>query len=200
MRLKTLLRTFGAWWKGRGDPAGAARSAERRWSGTYERRSLVAALGVPADVIPLSCWHTASLVWTSGSAPSRTAPARSWGWSRPEEAPQYSDGLQAQMDVAQAILHRTAATPAPTRSCRVPPAPPTSTLACKAATTMQKIATAPARFAVMADKRVASTSALDHLIAQAPLASPRGPRPTRCRRPPSFRLGHRGQGTAARHA
>jgi hypothetical protein len=36
---------------------------------------------------------------------------------------------------------------------------------------MQKIATAPARFAVMADKRGTLDLALDHLIAQAPLAA-----------------------------
>lgn len=61
--------------------------------------------GVPHQVMPLAVWHTASLgidVWLSAIA---------WGAEQvlvlttDEEAPQYLDGLQAQMDVAQALLN-----------------------------------------------------------------------------------------------
>ena len=87
-----------------------------------------------------------------------------------EEAPQYLDGLQAQMDVAQAILHGLGYTGTHLQLLRA--ASPTDLDAGlqALATTMQKIATAPARFAVMADKRGTLDLALDHLIAQAPLA------------------------------
>jgi hypothetical protein len=66
---------------------------------------LKVAQGVPAHVIPLSLWHTASLGWTSGSVPSRLAPARSWCWSRPKKRRSTSTACRAQMAVAQAILN-----------------------------------------------------------------------------------------------
>jgi hypothetical protein len=79
------------------------------------------AQGVPANVIPLSLWHTASLgldVWLSAIA---------YGASQvvvlvtAEEAPQYLDGLQAQMDVAQAILHGLGYTGTHLCCCAPPP-------------------------------------------------------------------------------
>ncbi len=65
---------------------------------------LKVAKGVPAHVIPLSMWHTASLgleVWLSALA---YGAAQVLVLITNEEAPQYSDGLQAQMLQAQALL------------------------------------------------------------------------------------------------
>jgi hypothetical protein len=91
---------------------------------------LKVAQGVPANVIPLSLWHTASLgldVWLSAIA---------WGASQvvvlvtAEEAPQYLDGLQSQMDVAQAILNGLGYTGTHLQLLRAA-APPTWTPACR---------------------------------------------------------------------
>jgi ferredoxin len=171
VRLKTLLSTYAA--AGGKDAVILLHSQERGKALVEElgrAAQLKVAQGVPANVIPLSLWHTASLgldVWLSAIA---------YGASQvvvlvtAEEAPQYLDGLQAQMDVAQAILHGLGYTGTHLQLLRA--ASPTDLDAGlqALATTMQKIATAPARFAVMADKRGTFDLALDHLIAQAPLA------------------------------
>ena len=62
------------------------------------------AQGVPANVIPVALWHTASTgvdLWLSAIA---FGARQVVVLATAEEAPQYLDGLQAQMDVAQAIL------------------------------------------------------------------------------------------------
>ena len=59
---------------------------------------------MPANVIPVALWHTASLgldVWLSAIA---FGASQIVVLTTAEEAPQYLDGLQAQMEVAQAIL------------------------------------------------------------------------------------------------
>jgi ferredoxin len=106
VRLKTLLSTYAA--AGGKDAVILLHSQERGKALVEElgrAAQLKVAQGVPANVIPLALWHTASLgldVWLSAIA---------YGASQivvlvtAEEAPQYLDGLQAQMDVAQAILH-----------------------------------------------------------------------------------------------
>ncbi|HEX2546416.1 MAG TPA: 4Fe-4S binding protein, partial [Ramlibacter sp.] len=63
-----------------------------------------AAEGVPANVIPLPVWHVASVgidLWLAAIAQGASHIAL---LTTGEEAPQYLDGLQQQMDVAQAIL------------------------------------------------------------------------------------------------
>ena len=60
--------------------------------------------GLPAHVIPLPLWHTASLgldVWLSALAQGA---AQILVLATREEAPQYLDGLQAQMNQVQALL------------------------------------------------------------------------------------------------
>uniref|UniRef100_UPI0035690DBC 4Fe-4S binding protein n=1 Tax=Hydrogenophaga sp. TaxID=1904254 RepID=UPI0035690DBC len=60
--------------------------------------------GVPARVIPYPLWHTASLgleVWLSAFA---YGASQVWVLMTGEEAPQYVDAVQAQMEVAQAIV------------------------------------------------------------------------------------------------
>ena len=171
VRLKTLLSTYAA--AGGKDAVILLHSQERGKALVEElgrAAQLKVAQGVPANVIPLSLWHTASLgldVWLSAIA---------YGASQvvvlvtAEEAPQYLDGLQAQMDVAQAILHGLGYTGTHLQLLRARSPTDLDAGLQALATTMQKIATAPARFAVMADKRGTLDLALDHLIAQAPLA------------------------------
>ncbi|MEY4121494.1 MAG: hypothetical protein RLZZ457_332, partial [Pseudomonadota bacterium] len=65
---------------------------------------LKVAHGVPAHVIPVSLWHTASLgldVWLTALA---YGAAQVLVLHTAEEAPQYAEGLQAQMQQAQALL------------------------------------------------------------------------------------------------
>ena len=60
--------------------------------------------GIPAHVIPVSVWHTASLgldVWLSALGHGA---AQVLVLASGEEAPQYIDGLQAQMNQLQALL------------------------------------------------------------------------------------------------
>jgi ferredoxin len=62
------------------------------------------AKGMPANVIPMSLWHTASLgleVWLTAVA---YGAHQVLVLSTHEEAPQYLDGLEAQMAVAQSLL------------------------------------------------------------------------------------------------
>ena len=63
------------------------------------------AQGVPANVIPVPVWHTASLgidVWLSAVALGASHVAV---LTTNEEAPQYREALREQMAVAQAILN-----------------------------------------------------------------------------------------------
>ena len=171
VRLKTLLSTYAA--AGGKDAVILLHSQERGQALVEElgrAAQLKVAQGVPAHVIPVALWHTASLgldVWLSAIA---------YGASQivvlvtAEEAPQYLDGLHAQMDVAQAILHGLGYTGTHLQLLRA--ASPTDLDAGlqALAATRQKTPAA-GRFAVMADKRGTLDLALDHLIAQAPLAA-----------------------------
>jgi ferredoxin len=126
--------------------------------------------GLPARVLPLALWHSTSVgleLWLSAIAHGAS---QVWVLLTGAEAPQYRDALQAQMDVAQALLSglgyhgshlrlleaRDARDLAELdRTLQAPPA--------------QGVAQA-ATFAVQADKRATLELALDHLLAQAPAA------------------------------
>ena len=125
--------------------------------------------GVPANVIPVAVWHTASLgldLWLSAIAQGAS---QVLVLVTKEEAPQYLDGLQAQMDVAQAILNGLGYSGVHLQLIRAnDPASLDASLQALAGTTRQT-PTLPARFAVAAEKRATLELALDHLVAQAPL-------------------------------
>ena len=132
--------------------------------------------GVPARVLPLALWHTASIgldVWLAAVA---YGASQVWVLMTDEEAPQYRQALRAQMDVAQSILNGLGfrgihfkiieasggdGLPALDLELQAPAA--------------QGVARA-ASFAVQADKRATLELALDHLLEQAPLKP--GARPT----------------------
>ena len=86
-----------------------------------------------------------------------------------EEAPQYLDGLQAQMDVAQAILRGLGYTGTHVQLLRANH--PTALDAALQALgqTRQKTPAVAARFAVAQEKRSTLEMALDHLTEQAPM-------------------------------
>ena len=171
VRLKTLLSTYAA--AGGRDAVILLHSQERGQALVEElgrAAQLNVAQGVPAQVIPLALWHTASLgldVWLSALA---FGASQIVVLATAEEAPQYLDGLQAQMDVAQAILHGLGYTGMHLQLLRATSPTDLDAGLQALSRTRQKTPAVPARFAVMAEKRGTLDLALDHLIAQAPLA------------------------------
>ena len=125
--------------------------------------------GVPARVLPVAVWHTASVgidLWLAAIAQGAS---QVWVLLTDEEAPQYGQALAEQMAVAQAILqglgyggqHFQLITardardlPALDAALRAPPA--------------QGVAR-PAAFAAQADKRGTLELAIDHLLTAAPV-------------------------------
>jgi ferredoxin len=120
--------------------------------------------GVPARVLPLAVWHTASIgidLWLSAIA---LGAADVWVLVTDEEAPEYRVALAEQMAVAQAILaglgyagtHLRLIDAADARALDAAlQAPPAQTVA--------KVAT----LSPQADKRATLDLAIDHLLAQA---------------------------------
>ncbi len=123
--------------------------------------------GVPARVLPVAVWHTASIgidLWLAAIAQGAN---QVWVLTSDEEAPAYRTALAEQMAVAQAILAGMGYTGEHLRliDARTPAAldavlrrPPAQGVA-RAAT-----------FATQADKRATLELALDHLLTQAPSA------------------------------
>jgi Fe-S-cluster-containing dehydrogenase component len=131
------------------------------------------AQGVPAHVIPVSVWHTASLgldVWLSALA---YGAAQVLVLVTAEEAPRYLDGLQAQMDQAQTLLEGLGfAKPA-----QAPVQLVHATQALELDAELQRLTTGKSRlsavvplatFAVAAEKRSTLNFLLDHLLEHAP--------------------------------
>jgi ferredoxin len=124
--------------------------------------------GVPARVLPVGLWHTASVGLDLWLAAIAGGASQVWVLLSEEEAPEYRQALAEQMAVAQAILtglgfkgeHFRLIEARDARdlaaldfALRVPPA--------------QGVAQ-PATLAAQADKRATLDLALDHLLAQAP--------------------------------
>jgi ferredoxin len=170
LKFKTLLSTYAA--AGGKDAVLLLHSQERGQALVEElgrAAQLKLAHGVPANVIPVALWHTANTgvdLWLSAVA---------YGASQVvvltthEEAPQYLDGLQAQMDVAQGILRGLGYTGTHLQLLRA--THPTGIDAALQALgqTRQKTPAVAARFAVAQEKRSTLEMALEHLIAQAPM-------------------------------
>ena len=125
--------------------------------------------GVPHQVMTLAVWHTASLgidVWLSAIA---------WGAEQvlvlttDEEAPQYLDGLQAQMDVAQALLNGLGYSGTHFKLLRARSTQDLDHALQNLQQTTQRVPKIAARFAMAPEKRSTLELALDHLIAQSPL-------------------------------
>ncbi|RZS86094.1 4Fe-4S dicluster domain-containing protein [Pigmentiphaga kullae] len=126
--------------------------------------------GVPANVIPLAVWHTASLgldAWLGAIALGASQIAI---LATAEEAPQYLDNLAAQLAVGQAILDGLGY-PGPHLHLLRPDTPQALDAALRElAARRPGVPAAPARFAMVREKRSTLDFALDHLIAHAPAA------------------------------
>ena len=125
--------------------------------------------GVPARVLPIALWHTASTgleLWLTAVA---YGACQVWVLMTGEEAPQYVLALRAQMDVAQAILTGLGYQG---QHLRILYARDARDLAGLDLELQAPAATGVARqagFAVQADKRATLELALDHLVGQAAL-------------------------------
>ncbi len=117
--------------------------------------------GVPARVIPLPLWHTASLgldVWLSAFA---YGASQVWVLMTDEEAPQYEAALREQMAVAQAIVSGLGYSGTHFRVIRTNDVAALDTqLASPPAQGVKRRAS----FAVQADKRATLDLAIDHLL------------------------------------
>ncbi len=132
------------------------------------------AQGVPAHVMPVSLWHTASLgleVWLMALA---YGAAQVLVLHTAEEAPQYADGLQAQMAQAQAMLEGLGYA----KAAQMPVQLLHATQALELDAELQRLTTGKQRlsstvpaatFAVMADKRSTLSMVVDHLLEHAPV-------------------------------
>ncbi|MES2481761.1 MAG: 4Fe-4S binding protein, partial [Pseudomonadota bacterium] len=167
-RLKTLLDTYAK--AGGRDPMLLLHSQEAG-AAMVEALGRAArvgtAHGVPANLMTMALWHTASTgieLWLAAVASGARHVAV---LATDEEAPQYRDALRQQMDVAQAILTGLGyeGTHFSLLHCKHP-----SDLDQELQLITRRVGGVPttlARFAVGADKRPTLELALDHLIAQA---------------------------------
>jgi ferredoxin len=128
------------------------------------------ARGVPANVIPLALWHTASAgldVWLSAIA---MGASQVLVLTTQEEASDYLKGLREQMAVGQALLSGLGYNG---QHLALIEAGDTASLDKALTQRFQMLAQAPAqpaRFALAQEKRATLELALDHLIAHAPAA------------------------------
>jgi ferredoxin len=124
--------------------------------------------GLPARVLPVSVWHTASVgidLWLAAIAQGAS---QVWVMVTAEEAPEYRQALQEQMAVAQAALTGLGYAGQHLRLLEVRDARDLhaldAALRCEPAQTVAR----PATFSVQADKRATLELAIDHLFTQAP--------------------------------
>ncbi|MEY4727055.1 MAG: hypothetical protein RLZ36_1682 [Pseudomonadota bacterium] len=135
---------------------------------------LKVAQGLPAHVIPVSLWHTASLgleVWLTALA---YGAAQVLVLQTAEEAPQYAEGLQAQMAQAQALLEGlgyASSNQPPVQLVRATQATELDAELQRLTTGAQRLScTVPAAtFAVTAQKRSTLSLVIDHLLEHAPV-------------------------------
>lgn len=169
LKFKTLIATYLR--AGGKQPALLLHSqqAGTRLLGDLGRAARVDAdiLGVPARVLPVAVWHTASLgldVWLSAVAYGAT---NVWVLMTGEEAPQYRDAVRAQMHVAQAILGGLGYKGEHFRILHARDARDLAELDADLQAPAAQSVAKPAGFAVQADKRATLELALDHLLEQA---------------------------------
>jgi len=121
--------------------------------------------GVPARVLPLALWHTASVGMDLWLAALAFGASQVWVLTTGEEAPDYRCALAEQMQVAQAILqglgfdgeHLQLVDARTARQLDAALKRPAAQSVAQAAT-----------FSVQADKRATLDLAIDHLMQQAP--------------------------------
>jgi ferredoxin len=167
VKLRTLLATYAR--AGGQDAAlllhsqeaGSALIGDLGRAASLDRKNV---RGVPARVIPLPLWHTASIgldVWLSAFA---YGASQVWVLMTGEEAPQYREAVREQMAVAQAVLSGLGYAGQHFRVIEARDARDLAdldaALGAPAAQTVKRRAT----FAVQAEKRATVELALDHLL------------------------------------
>jgi len=139
-------------------------------------RTDAAVRGVPARVLPLEVWHTASMgieLWLSAIA---FGASQVWVLMTAEEAPDYRAAVAAQMQVAQTILAGLGLRGEHFRI--VDATEPRALDAALQAAPAQTVKQA-ARFSVQADKRATLDLAIEHLLLEASPAPEAIPLPAR---------------------
>ncbi len=124
--------------------------------------------GLPARVLPLALWHTASAgidVWLTAIAQGAS---QVWVLLSDEEAPEYKQALAEQMAVAQAILSGLGYAGQHLRLLEARDARDLAELDRALRVPAAQTVTRPGSFAVQADKRATLDLAIDHLMALAP--------------------------------
>ena len=124
--------------------------------------------GVPARVLPLAVWHTASVgidLWLAAVAQGAS---QVWVLATEEEAPEYRQALREQMAVAQAVLTGLgyAGEHFKLIECRDARDLPMLDSALRSAPAQTVVRSA--AFAAQADKRSTLDLAIDHLLTHAP--------------------------------
>jgi ferredoxin len=167
VKFKTLLSTYE---KAGGKSPMLLLHSQERGAALVEELGRAARLGVaqgvPANVIPVGVWHTASIgldVWLGAIAFGATKVAV---LTTGEEAPQYLDALREQMEIAQGILGGlgyTGSHLALLRANHITDLDQELRLLTETRTTVP----APARFALAQEKRATLELALDHLVEHA---------------------------------
>jgi ferredoxin len=169
LKFKTLLSTYR---QAGGQDAVLLLHSQERGRALLEEVGRAAQLGVahgvPANVIPVALWHTASLgvdVWLSAIA---FGASQVVVLTTEEEALQYRDALRDQMDVAQAILNGLGYVGSHLRLMRADHLADLDQELGLLAGQRPAIPAVPARFALAQEKRSTLELALDHLIEHAP--------------------------------
>ena len=142
-----------------GDLGRAAQLEKSQKDGTH---------GVPARVLPVSLWHTASTgleLWLTAVA---YGASQVWVLMTEEEAPQYADALRSQMVVAQTILSGLGYQGEHFKLLLVRDARDLAELDRALQLAPAQAPVRHASFAVQSDKRATLELALDHLITHAP--------------------------------
>jgi ferredoxin len=174
VRLKTLLSTYA---KAGGTNAVMLFHSQVAGQQAVEALGRAAQLqkavrGVPANVIPLALWHTASVgldLWLSAIAFGASQVAV---LVTHEEAPAYLQSLKEQMQVAQALLNGLGYSGIHFHLVSAPSAVELDGSLQTLARARPVLPASPARFAVAQEKRSTLDMALDHFITQAPTKLP----------------------------
>jgi ferredoxin len=174
VRLKTMLSTYA---KAGGTNASLLFHSQVAGQRAVEALGRAAQLqkavrGVPANVIPLALWHTASVgldLWLSAIA---FGAAQVAVLVSDEEAPAYLESLAAQMQVAQALLNGLGFVGVHFHLVRASSVAELDASLQTLATARPAVPANPARFAVAQEKRSTLDMALDHFISHAPAALP----------------------------
>ena len=175
VKLRTLLATYQ---KAGGTDAALLLHSQEAGAALVNDLGRMAALdktvrGMPARVIPLPLWHTASVgvdLWLTAFA---YGASQVWVLMTGEEAPQYRDAVREQMAVAQAIVSGLGYSGEHFRVIEVRDARELPALdATLGAPPAQGVARR-ASFAVQAEKRATLELALDHLVQDSARFTPR---------------------------